>query len=358
MEVGDAPTQPTHVVPVLVHVSPIPVYVSPILVHVSPILVYVSPILARPSVSVVGREGGVGRRDSPGATEPLHPLQPRALISFGTVPCFHVGQCSAFCFGHPPSPAILRYPPLCPANPSLAPWPAHFRPSPRTPPSSTPPPPQGAIIFIAGGVLRISHSSLSAASASREGGALALLYNVSASLSTVLIQNCTARLGGGALYLADGAAAELSYCTVEGCAAGASGGGIQMSSDATARLVRCQITECTAESGGGVAVNGASLFLFNCSISGCSASEDGGGMLVAAATGVAILADSILSDNQAVRDGGCISLRGGSLTMEDSELRRCATLQDGGGMVIQAGGTAVLRRATVEACEVRTVRRG
>jgi len=107
-----------------------------------------------------------------------------------------------------------------------------------------------------------------------------------------------------------------------------------------------------------VAVNGASLFLSNCSISGCSASEDGGGMLVAAATGVAILADSILSDNQAVRDGGCISLRGGSLTMEDSELRRCATLQDGGGMVIQAGATPLLRRATVEACEVRTVRRG
>ncbi|KAL1507496.1 hypothetical protein AB1Y20_008332 [Prymnesium parvum] len=175
----------------------------------------------------------------------------------------------------------------------------------------------GPLVRLAGGELRLLHSSLHGATE----GALAVEEGF-ALLRGCLISNCSSATTGGALQLSGG------HVVISGCAIRTTSA--QESHTATTPL------PFALSDGGAVFMSAGNLSVADGTlISDCRA-ETGGALLIEG--GVLTMSHSFISDATATRDGGAIVLTTAIARLENSTIARCRAFLTCGGVQVTRGG--------------------
>ncbi|KAK3251649.1 hypothetical protein CYMTET_39019 [Cymbomonas tetramitiformis] len=139
-----------------------------------------------------------------------------------------------------------------------------------------------------------------------------------------------AAVDGGALHLAPGSAVLLRDCVIRDCVAASFGGAIFLSASSSLELQSCQLLRNSAQWGGALyGEEGTRILVTNGTVLQSNAASDiGGGIYAdgafslegATETTVEVRGGSIFHENQARTFGGAISIRAGSLSVQESSL--------------------------------------
>ncbi|MGO8902250.1 MAG: beta strand repeat-containing protein [Isosphaeraceae bacterium] len=152
---------------------------------------------------------------------------------------------------------------------------------------------------------------------------------------------------GGGLYN-NGGTAMLNNCTVSGNSASNGGGGLD-NNGGTATLTNCTVSYNSASNGGGgLDNNGGTATLTNCTVSGNFAGNGGGGLENNG--GTATLTNCTVSGNSATNSGGGLENNGGAamLTLTNCTVSgNTAGYYGNGGGLYNKGGTATLTNTIV-----------
>ena len=181
------------------------------------------------------------------------------------------------------------------------------------------------------------------------GGGLSRVFavdaDVTASISGLTITGGNGGEGGG-LYVAYHGTADLTDCTLSGNSAQEQGGGL--SNAGTANLTNCTLSGNSAGTNGGGLENGGTASLTNCTVSGNTALAGGG---VFTDGGTAILTDCALNGNSATYGaGGGVSSQFGTTNLTNCTVSGNAAVNGhghGGGLYNGADGTMNLTACTV-----------
>ena len=178
-----------------------------------------------------------------------------------------------------------------------------------------------------------------------DGGGTGIVVTVDQGATAVLhsltIQHGDGFIGGG---IFNGGAVTLEDSTVSGNTASGDGGGIY-NNVGTVTLEDSTVSGNTAsEEGGGINNNGGTVTLEDSTVSGNTAFLGGG----IANGGAVTLKDSTVSGNTANDEGGGINNNSGTVTLEDSTVSgNTAHFGVGGGISNNLGATATLTDSTV-----------
>lgn len=150
---------------------------------------------------------------------------------------------------------------------------------------------------------------------------------------------------GGGVFNEIHATLTLTDCTIDGNAAMAgSGGGLYNSNDATLTARGCTMVDNTARNGAGLYSYDASLSMTDTTVSGNTATNQGGGVRVTAG-GTALLSRCRI-ENNAAEDGGGLMNHLAVVTIGDSQITG-NTATTGGGAYVGGGGTVTLDNSDV-----------
>ena len=193
---------------------------------------------------------------------------------------------------------------------------------------------------------RIENCTSTAASSSSGGGGVYLYgSNSSLTMNGSFISGCTASKYGGAVYLA-GKFSQISMdnSSVSGCDA-TSGGGIYLSgSNASATMEHSSISGCRATTsyGGGAYLKGqyAALTMQNgSSIANCTADKDSGGVHISGTDAKMDMNNSSITDCTAVNGGGVSLWFRAALSLKaGSAITGCNATENGGGVYLYSPG--------------------
>ena len=167
---------------------------------------------------------------------------------------------------------------------------------------------------------------------------------VTAAISGLTITHGSAGNGGGVSNLG---VLSLTDCTISGNTAAQSGGGVYDGAYATATLVNCIISGNVSGLNGGGFSSGshATATLIDCTVSGNSAYNAGGGLYLGA-NGTATLTNCTVSGNNAFEGGGIINETDATATLNSTTISG-NTGGLGGGVL--SFGTLALNQSTIAA---------
>jgi CSLREA domain-containing protein len=182
--------------------------------------------------------------------------------------------------------------------------------------------------------------TLSAGGASR---VIQVDSGVTASIAGLTITGGSGINGGGLANY--GGTATLTNCTVSGNTARNNGGGLYITSSGTTTLTNCTVSGNIADNnGGGLYVNNyGAATLTNCTVSGDTAGTNGGGLN---SSGTLTLTNCTVSENSAKYDGGGLNNEGTATLNSCTISNNSATTFSGGGLY-SSGGTLRLTNCTV-----------
>ncbi len=144
----------------------------------------------------------------------------------------------------------------------------------------------------------------------------------------------------------------ISNLRIEGRAAGLKGGGIYaVNSNVTLNSV--SLNGCTAQNGAGIYSNGA-LNLINSRVLNCTATVSGGGVLTGVGAGPTLISGSVIRNCTAANGGGVFA--DNSLVIQNSTISGCHATQVGGG--VDADSSSLTMRNSTVAYNSATVKGG
>jgi predicted outer membrane repeat protein len=186
---------------------------------------------------------------------------------------------------------------------------------------------------------------------SGSGGGLFLTGGSSLTTSGIVtVQSNIARLDGGGIYALGGMGIAGATITQNKAETGR-GGGLYAGGSGTSTLSGVQITANTAQiDGGGVFVTDttASLVVENGSVISQNRSATGYGGGIRASGGSVTVRGSTVADNQAQRDGGGLYLNGGGVTLDaGAAVTANKTISGSGGGVAVISGTVTISASVV-----------
>jgi hypothetical protein len=163
--------------------------------------------------------------------------------------------------------------------------------------------------------------------------------NITVLLNSLIINNGSGNFGGG---IVNGGTLTLTNCTLSGNYATYDGGGIY--NDGPLTLNQCNLSgNGAAEGGGGIYSYRGTMTLNQCTLSGNGAAEWGGG--INSYEGAMTLNQCTLLGNGARESGGGINSYGGTMTLNQCTLSRNSAYEGGGG--IYNGGTFAVNNTIV-----------
>ena len=175
----------------------------------------------------------------------------------------------------------------------------------------------GGAIYGINNTLHLSNSLFEGNSA-RAGGAMSLLLNAMSVFSNVTFANNWAIKIGGSLY-SEESVLILSHCLFRDSSA--QYGGLLFSwRDVLVNITKSDLVRGSAHEGGCVSATMANLAFWRTSILNCSASGNGGGLLIEEGSSLQLI-DSSIEGNRAVGNGGGLSCTSDSVVhLEDSNV--------------------------------------
>jgi len=175
------------------------------------------------------------------------------------------------------------------------------------------------------------------------GGAIVNEENGSLSLKGCVFTN-NKSWGGGAIYSSPDCPVSLEDCTFEGNGTTRSGGGGAISSLAEVTAVRCTFRgNFTAGAGGAIDIDGATLFVSDCSFigNGIEQGRDGaGGAIYMGWDTMATIENSVFEEN-AAPNGGAVFASGGHTTVTGCRFRNNSALTSSLPSFFHEGGGAI-----------------
>ena len=206
----------------------------------------------------------------------------------------------------------------------------------------------GVYLYGSNSSLTMNDSSISGCTASKFGGAVYLAGKFSQiSMDNSSVSSCNAPSGGGIYLSGSNASASMDNSSISDCGATtSSGGGAYLKGQYTALTMqnRSSIANCTADKdSGGVHISGtdAKMNMNNSSITDCKA-VNGGGVSLWFRAALSLTGGSAITGCNATENGGGVYLYspGGrfpdaKLTLEDSSIKNC-TAKEGGGVCLAA----------------------
>jgi hypothetical protein len=170
------------------------------------------------------------------------------------------------------------------------------------------------------------------------------VYYGTASISGVTITGGAVDRGAGVRDI--GSTVSLTDCTVSGNSASVNGGGIYNQNGGQLTLTDCTVSGNTTAGGGAglyTVVRGSTTTLTDCTVSSNSAGGSGGGLSSDATT---MLTNCTVSDNSAPTEGGGIANVGGTTTLTNCTVYGNSTGDNGGG-IANDSATTTLTNCTV-----------
>ncbi len=232
------------------------------------------------------------------------------------------------------------------------------------------------LIYSDGSTINIQDSSFVNCSSRQSGGAICANES-NLNITGSMFEKCSSDDGsGGAIYCSSGYV-NIEYVTIDGCVANSAGaislqqtqiimknsvisnniarksdgGGIYLHSDSEAIIEDCEIIDNSAIYGGGISSGTSKLVILDSDICNNEASYSGGGLYCNNADNVEILGATQIEYNTSSRDGGGISITGGTLLIGTEENEFAGQIMgnmsahDGGGIV--AYSTTVKQRGSI-----------
>ena len=227
----------------------------------------------------------------------------------------------------------------------------------------------GGAVSVSGGSFTMSGGTIGGTdtekcTASQNGGGVAV-DGGTFTMNDGTMQNCTATGNGGSVFVSGGTASvsggSLSYCSA------VNGGAVYVfvndnSQDSFTMSGTASITGCTAsENGGAVCVAGGSAGMSGGSISNCTATGNGGAVSVSGSGSVEMSGSAVIKNTTTQGNGGAVyvSVTGNptedSFTMSGGIIKNAnANATSGnGGAVCVVGGNARMKNGDIENCSAK-----
>ena len=134
-------------------------------------------------------------------------------------------------------------------------------------------------------------------------------------------------------------------CTISDCESGGGGGGVLVNPLGTLLMQQSNVSDCRAptSSGGGIFVAGSAQ-LQECRVEGCLSSTDGGGLCCRGAT--AVVTRCVFEYNKALFGGG-VAFRHSVATLSECTIRANEAANEGGGVLVGAATATHLSNVTL-----------
>ncbi|MGA2916946.1 PEGA domain-containing protein [Methanoregula sp.] len=169
------------------------------------------------------------------------------------------------------------------------------------------------------------------------------------------LQNGRADNGSAIYFNGNGGTLNIVYTTISGCSATVEGGAIYSPGPAIINIEdSTRITGCSAEVGGGAIYSGGgTLTIDDSSFSDCSASEGGGA--IAANGSTIIISSTTFTNCQSSNAGGAIAtFNGSTISITSSTFTNCSATPDGtavgGAIATFGGGKITIETSTFKSC--------
>ncbi|EQC29080.1 hypothetical protein SDRG_13240 [Saprolegnia diclina VS20] len=205
---------------------------------------------------------------------------------------------------------------------------------------------------VAGGGMHLVRASVAttlnvAVANNRATDGAGVSLDASALSDATIVGNTAMRYGGGVLLTAG---ATLTGCTVQGCSAGVNGGGVATVNSPSSIMTGVVVSRCSSQAtGGGVAVLSSTLSLVQSPILENSATTDGGGLYIADG---AVTGQVDVSLCRAGRDGGGIAGTG-RVDVTGATIGSCTASRGGGLATMNAQLTLI--DASISECSATDV---
>ncbi len=206
----------------------------------------------------------------------------------------------------------------------------------------------GGLTAFSNSRILLEESVVSSNSSATTGGGMILSNSEVAIVGTRIEGNEAATFGGGMLITLDATDVAISDSEIIGNSAGLQGGGIQQANGARLSLDRVLVAENEAEFGGAGLTAGGPATVRNSTFhanDGPATGQGGGGGILAASAGNLVLENVTLSANRAFRGGGLRAT--GPAALNGVTLFRNVATDEGGGILAEASGVITLRNTLV-----------
>ena len=210
----------------------------------------------------------------------------------------------------------------------------------------------GGAILIADENVTLRNMLITANEAGDDGGGIAADADATtlAVFDSTISGNKATDGGGGAMLYGS---STFQNCTISGNTTGNDGGGLYWDVDTgeTLTITNCLISGNTATGGGGALYTDGTdgtLTIRNTAISGNTAGASGGGLYLSH-TGTSLVDSCLISGNQSKNGGAGVIVRGGAVTIRNSTVTGnsvTAAATAGGGIRID-GGTLIVENSTI-----------